>query len=73
MQDHEFQKALLRIHGLIIPWRVAAGLQRMLDNGYLGRVTIEGRDVTTGLPREISVTLNQMQPPADGAATPTPA
>jgi hypothetical protein len=73
MQDHDFQKALLRIHGMIIPWRVAAGLQRMLDTGYLGRVTIEGRDVTTGLPREISVTLNQLQPPADGSATSTPA
>lgn len=73
MQDHDFQKALLRIHGMIIPWRVAAGLQRMLDTGYLGPVTIEGRGVTTGLPRGISVTLNQLQPPADGDATSTPA
>jgi hypothetical protein len=71
MQDHDFEKALLRIHGMIIPWRVAAGLQRMLDTGYLGRVTIEGRDVTTGLPREISVHLNQLRPPADGDATST--
>ena len=70
MQDHAFQKALLETYGLIIPRRVAAGLQRMRDRGYLGRVTIEGRDVTTGLPREISVTLNQLQPPADGSATP---
>ena len=45
----------------------------MLDTGYLGRVTIEGRDVTTGLPRGISVTLNQLQPPAEGDATSTPA
>ena len=70
MQDHAFQKALLEIHGLIIPWPVAAGLQRMLDSAYPGPVTIEGRDVTTGLPRAITVTLDQLQPPAGGSATP---
>ena len=70
MQDHAFQKALLETHGLIIPWRVAAGLQRAQEAGYRGRIAIEGRDVVTGLPRELVISLDDLLPPADGSTTP---
>ena len=45
---------------------VAKHLQRMSVAGYRGQVIIDGRDITTGLPREISIHIGELDPPENG-------
>lgn len=66
MNDHPIQEVLVRLFGLLVPLPVAKHLQRMSVAGYRGQVIIDGRDITTGLPREISIHIGELDPPENG-------